>query len=160
MPRVEALINELGFQNRFYLVSQILTEEDRLGSEYDFIFSYSVFTHFNENPFILNFQQLISRLKPDGVLYITVRQEDFLDQFCKYWYKSDADSKTLYFKERLNKENFLFVPIIDHPDRREFWGSAFVTPKYLEDLMPSGYQMKFLGDPDPSQKLYAFSRQR
>lgn len=158
MPKVAALVKELGLRNRFYLVPQTLTTKSKLGRNYDFIFSYSVFTHFNEEPFITNFNQLASRLGAGGTLYMTVRQEDFLEQFTARWFKSDTDAKLKEFRSELRKKNFLFVPILENPERREFWGSTFVTPEYMRRILPVGFELNFLGDPDPSQKLYACRR--
>lgn len=155
MTRVQKMIKESGFENRFFLIPQILTDGD-LPKEYDFVFTYSVFTHFAHEPFVKNFAQLLSVLKPGGTFYATFRQEDFLPQFCKYWYKDGAAEKEKAYREQLRKEKFLYVAIIDHPDRKDFWGSAFVEPEFLRNLLPSGYKMDFLGDPDHSQKLYAF----
>lgn len=155
MPRVQKIISESGFNNKFFLIPQVLSPGD-LPKIYDFVFTFSVFTHLAHAPFVKNFEQLLNVLKPGGVFYATFRQEDFLPHFCRHWYKDDAQTKIDEYREQVRKEKFLFVPIIDHPDRKDFWGSAFVEPEFLKGLLPAGFTMEFLGDPDHSQKLYAF----
>ena len=160
MPRVSALVKELGLQNKLWEVPQIVEDDTAMGGPYSFAFSYSVFTHFNKTPFDANFLQLARRLRPGGTLYVTVRQADFLPHFTGHWFKTDTEAKLAEFEQELADEHFLYVPIVDHPDRRDFWGAAFVTPDYLRELAPQGYTMDMLGDPDPSQKLYALRAPR
>lgn len=130
------------------------------GRPLQFAFSYSVFTHFNKKPVGANFLQLARRLQPGGTLYITVRQADFLPHFTRHRFKTNTDATLAKFRQELADKHFLYVPIIDHPDRRDFWGAAFVTPDYLKELAPQGFTIDLLGDPDPSQKLYALRAPR
>jgi SAM-dependent methyltransferase len=157
MPHVGQMVKDLGYKNRFHLLPQILTDETNLGEKFDFVFSYSVFTHFNREPFEANLRQLLSRLRRGGSAYITVSEGDFVEHFSNYRYKDDAVNVRRQLEQDLADTGFAYNGFHPTPERREFWGRCFVTPAYLRGLLPEGGALRFIGAPDYSQKLYALT---
>jgi 16S rRNA G1207 methylase RsmC len=140
-------LNILGngkFTNKVFRVPELLSSGDLTTQTYDFILSFSVFTHLNPQAFDHNIPVLRKALRPNGNLYITVRHDDFIDHFYK---KQESEMRTI-----LNRDGILFTSSDGQLDADKTFGHATVTREYMK-----GLGGRYLGQPHSLQHVYAFS---
>ena len=138
-PSTLALIQAAGFANRTFPVSEKLQPGEIPASEYDFIYSYSVFTHLSRDAFETNLSLLARGLKPGGTLFLTVRHGDFMP-------RAKARAADI---EQLRREGFWFRPA----GRSTTFGRTVVDRGYLERVSPRGL-LEYAGKIDGAQHLY------
>jgi hypothetical protein len=138
-PRTMAILDEAGFPNRTFPVSEILAPGEIPDGAYDFVYAYSVFTHLRRDVFEHNLALLLKGLRPGGRLYATVRHADYLPRAKA----RPEDHRTLA------RDGFWYRPT----GNSAFFGMAVVERSWLEALpIPS---LDYLGEVDPCQHLYA-----
>jgi SAM-dependent methyltransferase len=73
------LARACGLRNRMMETPALLGPTELGEGAYDFIYSYSIFTHLPKNLFINNLEVLFRALKPGGRLVFTVREPKFME---------------------------------------------------------------------------------
>jgi hypothetical protein len=144
--RTLAIINGLGYRNRVFRVSDLLKPGEIPGGSYDFIMSFSVFTHLSAAAFEANIPALLEALKPNGKLYLTVRHAEFID----HKYKDRAEE----LKELLNADGFVFLDSGGDLSGEKVFGDSIITQSYLSRFGKVAY----LGQPHSLQHVYALCR--
>jgi hypothetical protein len=122
-----------GWQNRMIAVPAVLTQGDLPGSNYDFIYAYSIFTHLSKLNFVQNLRVLSGALKPGGVLLFTVREPafiSFLQRIGKCIPKEDA----------LASDGYWFGNA-----QSEYYGDTIVTSDWLERNVATLGRLECLG---------------
>ncbi len=145
-PKTLSILSELGYQNHIFKVSDLLSEQQLTASTYDFIMSFSVFTHLSAHAFQVNIPVLLAALKPGGNLYITVRHEEFIDH--KYKERSEE------LRQILAKKGFVFLDSGGDLSGEKIFGDMIIDRNYLSQFGRSRY----LGQPHANQHVYAISR--
>jgi hypothetical protein len=135
----------LGYRNHIFKVSELLAEGEIPEGKYDFITSFSVFTHLSPRAFANNIPLLLKGLKPGGALYLTVRDREFID----HKYPSRAEE----INEALERDGVAFLDSGGDLTGMKVFGDAIVTKEYLEKFGNARY----LGLPHPLQHVYAIS---
>lgn len=127
------LARSCGLQNRFELFPARLVGGEVIQAEYDFIYSYSIFTHLPEAHIVDNIAHLMTGLKPGGKLVFTLRQPKFIE-----------------FLQRSNK----FTTSVDRLDSDGYWfgnsqsadyGDTVVTDDWIARNLGSLGQIRMLG---------------
>ena len=139
-------INKLGFANYIFKVSELLKEGEISPAHYDFVMSFSVFTHLSPSAFEHNLSYLMSTLKPSGVLYITVRHAEFI----QHKYADRADE----LNEALRDRGIAFVDSGGDLTGQKLFGDTIVTKEY----MMQHPNVRYLGLPHTLQHVYAIAR--
>jgi hypothetical protein len=140
-PSTIGILQQAGFANRIFQVSEVLKDGEIEPAAYDFIYAFSIFTHLRQDAFENNLRVLLGGVKPSGKLYVTVRHDDYMQQAKA----RPADLATL------RREGFWYRPT----GNSVFFGIAVVERSYLESLPRPG-ALDYLGEVDRCQHLYAF----
>jgi hypothetical protein len=137
-PQSLSYIEEGGFKNRYWLVPEILGEDDIPKDTYTFVYAWSVFTHLAERAFWNNLHHLKESVKAGGSLYFTVRHADFAPHVQPEWLDEITDG--------LESDGFWFTPV------RGVYGTAIISKERLSELG----QLNYLGMPGGQlQHVYA-----
>ena len=139
-------ISKLGFRNYIFKVSELLKEGEIPEDKYDFITTFSIFTHLSRAAFENNIPLLLKGLKPGGTLYLTVRDRDFID----HKYVSRAKEINL----ALARNGIAFIDSGGDMTGEKVFGDSIVTKEYMQRFGNARY----LGLPHPLQHVYAISR--
>lgn len=139
-------LDHLGFENKIFEVPTLLDESSIPPRTYDFIFSFSVFTHLSPLSFQTNIPRLMDSLNDSGKLYITVRHNEFLD----HKYADDADK----YNVALMKDNIVFIDSGGDLNSEKLFGDTIITSEYLKNFG----KVDYLGTPHSLQHIYALSR--
>ena len=131
-------------------VSELLEENEIPPGTYDFILSFSVFTHLSPAAFEQNIPVLVEALKPGGRFYFTVRHDEFIDH--KY------AAKGAECREELARSGVLFLDSGGNLGTRAVFGDTVVVPAYLESLIGDGQALRYLGQPHSLQHVYAIEK--
>ncbi|MGV8931093.1 MAG: class I SAM-dependent methyltransferase [Luteimonas sp.] len=121
------LARSCGLQNQMIEVPAYLPADSFVPDRYDFIYSYSIFTHLPDTHIVNNLSRLIDALKPGGQLIFTLREPRFLE-----------------FLQRAGK----YKPSEDRLEEAGYWfgnaqnadyGDTVVTEQWIQDnLGPLG----------------------
>ncbi|MGZ8226482.1 MAG: DapH/DapD/GlmU-related protein, partial [Methylococcaceae bacterium] len=126
------LAGECGLKNRMILTSPAIQPGELHANEYDFIYSYSIFTHFPQSVFIQNLKALFDSLKPQGRLYFTVREAAFLKHLIEIgWVAND---------QALSPEGFWFGK-----SKYENYGETVVSRHWLMRHFGDLGQLRVIG---------------
>lgn len=109
-----------GLQNVLSLVSPMLRASELPRSRYDFAFAYSIFTHLPAANFINNLAELVSSLRPGGVVIFTVRDPSFRD----FLRKNGKDAAEV---DALESDGYWFGNA-----QGEHYGDTIVSPEWLD----------------------------
>ena len=139
------LLRTAGFSNKTFRVSQSLAKGEIRRSRYDFIYAYSIFTHLRRDVFDNNLRRLMQALTPGGMLFLTVRHEDFMGR--AKLKASPADFATL------EQQGFWFK----NNRQRPLFGHSVVARSYLADLSVAS-STEYLGEVETHQHLYKLKR--
>lgn len=152
--RTIALLRAGGFQNRIHKTSDLLREGELPADAYDFIYSFSVFTHLAEDPFWHNLAALRRSLKPGGRLYFTVRHEDFLDNAALPLEVRDA------LRRSLGDRGFGYAVSQKGAPTEDIYGDSLIEEGLLRRECEARFGgLRGLGPPPyPYQHLYAIAR--
>lgn len=155
-PATVSVINTLGYKNKIGLVSPMLKENEIENELYDFVISFSLFTHLNEAPFKHNLKMLAKSLAPTGRLYFTVRHENFIDHMVdQNMFSEDATSLR---NEMEDNSGFLFRdPGVD-PTELATFGHSVVTKEFLDNIDKENLSFRYLGAHSPLQVMYVMER--
>ena len=140
-PQTIEILDQAGFPNRVFAVSEALVPGEIPAGAYDVIYAFSVFTHLRRDIFERNLAALIAGLKPGGRLYATVRHADYLPRV-----KAKPEDFAM-----LARDGFWYRPT----GNSKFFGMAVTERAWLERLPVPG-SLAYLGEVDPCQHLYAF----
>jgi SAM-dependent methyltransferase len=141
------VIRNLNYRNKIYAVSELLLD-DELPFGYDFVLSFSVFTHLSPDAFRHNLTKLLKLLKAGGRLYITVRHAEFLDHL----YRDDDDKTQVeQAKAELAIRGSWFRGTGGYGrDSKAVFGNTVVTPDFINEIAVATY----LGKPHDLQHVY------
>ena len=139
------VISKLGYKNQIKLLPEILADGSLPKGFYDFGMSFSVFTHLSPYSFRCNIPVLLSALKPDGTMYITVRHDEFFDH--KYAARKAELTKTL------EKDGICFIESGGDRTGAKLFGDTVVTEDYLGQFG----KVRYVGMPHTLQHVYALS---
>ena len=139
-------IAKLDYDNHIFKVPSLLTDGAIPEDTYDFILSFSVFTHISHQSFQENLPRLIKALKDDGKLYITVRHDEFIDH--KYPDRKDEIMGVL------NDQGYAFLDSGGDMNNEKLFGDMIVTKGYLDQFGTNEY----LGKPHSLQHVYRFTK--
>lgn len=137
-----SLVEEGGFKNKRFKVSDKLKEDEIEKNRYDFIYAMSIFTHLDRATFENNLSVLVESLTPGGSLYFTVRLQRFLDTLI-------AQCK-VGPQERLDKDGFWHSTYPNY----ECYGETVVSEQYMDALGSRYGEVVFLGTPEHQQNLF------
>jgi acetyltransferase-like isoleucine patch superfamily enzyme len=121
------------------LTSEILTAHSFGEKQFDVIYSFSIFTHLSRAAFDENLDLLTRALRPGSCVYLTVRHEDFTDQF-----KSVCRSVS---HSPVEDGDFLHISY----QLGEIYGESIIPRDYLRRRYDS---VEYCGEIDPFQHLY------
>lgn len=140
------LINDGGFQNKVYKVSNFLLNGELPEAHYDFIYAMSVFTHLNRESFEWNIGRLIESLKPGAKLFFTVRHDSYI--------KTQIEAKRVGGGQQLDQDGFWHQTLQGTGN----YGNTAVNHAYLERLCASFGGTRYLGCVESEQHLYELIR--
>lgn len=140
------IISTLGFKNHIFKVPELLDNDSIVQNTYNFIISFSVFTHLSPDAIVGNIPPLLRALKEGGKLYITVRHEEFI--LHKYRDRADALIK------RLRDDGIVFVDSGGDMTGAKVFGDTIVTGEYMSRFAGA----KYLGQPHANQHVYALPK--
>jgi len=145
------VIKNLNYQNRIFAVSELLNDGE-LPYGYDFVLSFSVFTHLSPAAFEHNLRKLLDLLRPGGRVYITVRHEEFFDHL----YREDkGGTRAADAKAALAEHGSWFNGTGGYgPDSKAIFGNTVVTADFINSIAPATY----LGKPHDLQHVYRVER--
>ena len=149
-PKTLNVLAELGYSNRVLAVSELLKPGEIPEGEYDFIMSFSVFTHLSPVAFDTNIPLLLAALKPGGRFYFTVRHDEFIDH--KY-----AD-KAAMCREVLARDGVLFLDSGGNLGTEKVFGDTVITPDYLASFARQPNTIRYLGQPHSLQHVYVIEK--
>lgn len=149
-PKTLSILAELGYQNRVLAVSELLNPGEVPETEYDFILSFSVFTHLSPVAFETNIPVLLAGLKSGGKLYFTVRHDEFIDH--KY-----ADN-AVQCREILARDGVLFLDSGGNLGTEKVFGDTVITPAYLSSFVRPPNTIRYLGQPHRLQHVYVIEK--
>lgn len=138
-----SILSDLNYQNKVFRVSDMLKSGEIPKGAYDFILSFSVFTHLSPAAFENNIPQLVAALKPGGKLYITVRHSEFF----KHKYPDRANE----LDAKLREDGVVFLDSGGDISGEKVFGDTIVLPEYLARFGKPSY----LGLPHTLQHVYA-----
>jgi 2-polyprenyl-3-methyl-5-hydroxy-6-metoxy-1,4-benzoquinol methylase len=138
-----ALVRKAGFRNRIFLVSERLDERALGEQQYDFVYSYSIFTHLARPLVTPNILAIRNALRPGGTFFFTVRHEDFFDRV-----RSTPRDRAI-----LARDGYWFRP---HADKQVYGDAIFARSRIAELIGVDG--LRYVGLADVAQHLYALSR--
>jgi SAM-dependent methyltransferase len=141
------ILGKLNYENRVFKVPELLGAGDLPSREYDFVLSFSVFTHLNDEAFHRNIPVILESLKRGGQFYFTVRHEEFIAH--KYSDRANDLSGTL------SKDGFVHVDSGGSKTPEKVFGDMIVLPSYLEQFG----RVRYLGQPHSLQHVYAIGRE-
>ena len=144
--RTLQIISELNYDNRIFRVSELIEPGEVPNQAYDFVLSFSVFTHLAHKAFHHNIDALLPALKPAGNLYITVRH----DEFVGHKYKDRAGE----IRGDLASNGIAFVDSGGNLGSAKVFGDTIVAKDYLRRF----WNARYLGQPHSLQHVYALSR--
>lgn len=141
------IIAEMNYRNNIFKVSELLREDQVAARTYDFIMAFSVFTHLSPAALEQNIPVLLSGLKENGNLYITVRHAEFID------HKLDDQSQSAEFHAILDNDGAVFLEGGDLTGEKIF-GNTIITNEYLTSRFEN---VRYLGQSPGLQHIYAIS---
>jgi hypothetical protein len=141
------ILRALKYKNPVFKVPELLNPHDLPTNEYDFVLSFSVFTHLNAEAFDRNIPVILNSLKADGCAYLTVRHAEFIAH--KYKQRREELSAVLA------REGFVHVTSGGSLTLGKVFGDMVVTPNYLGKFG----RVRYLGQPHSLQHVYAISRE-
>lgn len=144
------ILEQGGFKNRRWQVAELLTDKDLVAGSYDFVMSFSVFTHLSEMATHHNLERLFDALKPGGKMYVTVRHSEFIP--VKY-----ADIAPSVEKE-LAEKGIWFKGTPGDLGANKVFGDTIVTPAFMEALGSKLGPVKKLGAPLGYQHIWAIHK--
>ena len=150
-PRSLEFIRSLGFNNKIIEVSTELKDGELKSNEYDFILSFSLFTHLNQDPFRNNLEKLSRSLKQSGRFYFTVRHDNFLDH--KY-----SDMADQHRKELAENGGFWFRDSGGDQLKAGQFGDAVVNSEFMTNVIPENTSIRHVGAPTLLQQMYCVER--
>ena len=106
------------------VTSERIPEKFPLREQFDFIYSYSVFTHISEKIHLKCLETFSKILKPEGLCLITIRPRKNLIRK----YRDNEQLKN--FVERFDKNEFVFIPTQEGPLSIDF-GFCCYSNKYI-----------------------------
>jgi len=106
------------------VTSERIPEKFPLREQFDFIYSYSVFTHISEKIHLKCLEAFSKILKPEGLCLITIRPRKYLTR------KFRDNEKLKNFLERFDKNEFVFVQTHEGPHLMDF-GECCYSNKYI-----------------------------
>jgi SAM-dependent methyltransferase len=131
-----------GFQNRRWLVAEILKSTDVPAGSYDFVLAFSILSHLNRKAFNAALTILTSALRPDGKLYFTVWHDEALRaENNKGRFPQDAACDPSGFWSSSQEDGPVF-------------GNTIVTTAFLVDQCQSIGKLMYIA-PIGGQHLYA-----
>jgi len=108
---------------------------------FDFIMAYSLFSHLSEEAHLAWLSEYYRILKPDGLLFLTIRQQFFLTNLGKSIGIGNVDKYELYLLEKLGNnsvlERFNNGEYIFHPSgggkemTKDFYGDTVIPTSYI-----------------------------
>lgn len=140
-PATIELLSKAGFANRVLTTSELVGEGELAEGAYDFIYSYSVFTHLRQDAFENNLARLVRALRPAGKLFVTVRHADHMRR--ERLGVRERDRRTLA------RRGFWFRP----SGNSAYFGTTVVERSWLEKRPMVG-ALEYLGKIDGDQHLY------
>lgn len=144
------IISTLHYKNRVFPVSELLKPGEIPDARYDFILSFSVFTHLSPLAFKRNIPLLIGGLKSKGKLYFTVRHDEFIPH--KY---PDQVAELL---PRLDQDQIVFLDSGGDMGSQKVFGDTIVRRPFLESLAQGLGSLRYLGQPHSLQHVYCVTR--
>lgn len=139
-------ISKLGYQNHIFKVPSLLTKESIPEKTYDFILSFSVFTHLSPRSFDKNIPVLLDGLSEGGTLYLTVRHDEFITH--KY------PERKKEIESVLKNDGIVFLDSGGDMNKENLFGDTIIVPEYLEKYG----NVRYLGLPHTLQHVYALSK--
>lgn len=149
-PKTLSIISGLGYSNRVFAVSELLEQGEIPANTYDFILSFSVFTHLSPTAFKQNIPVLVTALKPGGRLYFTVRHDEFIEH--KYAEKGGQ------YRQELGRAGVLFIDSGGNLGTEAVFGDTVVTADYLGSLIEPDQSLRYLGQPHSLQHVWVIER--
>lgn len=135
------ILDGLGYENKVYKVSEMV-QQGELPERYNFILSFSVFTHLSPSAFRHNLAELLKILKKNGRIYITVRHDEFLDQ--------RFSSIAAQARKTLEHEGVWYSASGDNIGAEPIFGDTIVTDRFISSIGKA----KYLGQPHALQHVY------
>jgi SAM-dependent methyltransferase len=142
------LAKSCGLQNAMKLVPAVLGPGDLPSSTYDFIYSYSIFTHLPDTHIINNLTALVDALKPGGALIFTLREPKFIEFLQRSNKLSPVD-------DRLAKDGYWFGNA-----QNKDYGDTIVSPEWIDRHLGGLGQIFALGvlKSEPFQALMKITK--
>lgn len=143
-----------GLTENFSVSDYLPTDLPTGAATFDLIYAFSVFTHLSERATRTSIDTLLGKLKPDGVLTITIRP-------IEYWqvdvHAAEVDGKPEELIEQHRQEGFAFLP----HDRAAIdgditYGDSSMSFDWIRKTFPMGRLLgidRSLGDP---YQIYVF----
>lgn len=127
------LARSCGLQNEMKLVPALLGPGDLPDNTYDFIYSYSIFTHLPDTHIINNVAVLVDALKPGGALVFTLREPKFIGFL-------ERSNKLSPVDDRLAKDGYWFGNA-----QSKDYGDTIVSPEWIAQHLGGLGQISTLG---------------
>ena len=137
-----SILNDLNYQNYRFKVSELLKPGEIERDKYDFVLSFSVFTHLAQRAFEQNIPSLLESLKLGGKLYITVRHDEFIDH--KY------EDRASELRSILDRDDIVFLDSGGDLTGEKIFGDTIIKPIFLKNFGTVNY----LGTPHTLQHVY------
>lgn len=135
-------LSKLNYKNTAYKVPSLLVPNSIPTKTYDFVLSFSVFTHLSPKSFEMNIPVIKASLKKGGKFYFTVRHAEFFD------HKYPNQAKDL--ASQLAKDGVVFIDSGGDQNKEKLFGDTVVTKGYLEQFG----KLRYLGLPHSLQHVY------
>jgi len=138
----------------------------------DIIYSYSIFSHLSEGPHLKWLQEFKRILKPEGLIFLTCRQESFLKQcrsmtsivdpppYAAMLIKAFGDYEAMM--KRYRRGEYIYAPHGGGGVRtNDYYGDTVIPPMYIENVWRRHFHIVDSFD-DPSrlaQSLVVLSKE-
>jgi SAM-dependent methyltransferase len=121
-------------------------------ASFDVIYAYSVFSHLSEKAHKLWLKEIRRLIKPNGLIFLTLRQKNFIAQCVKLHTTSDISQYEKKMADafgdmesvlpRYIKGEFIYVPYGGGGVRTDdFYGDAVIPPKYIEKYWTTAFHI-------------------
>ena len=142
------LCRNSGLSNPMLLLDARLASNSLPLGAFDFVYAYSIFTHFPEDVFLLNFAAVMQSLRSSGVFVFTLREEKFLNFL-------DRNGKLKATDGPLPQDGFWFGNV-----QSKDYGDSVASDAWIEANLAGQGILKRLGSTtsEPFQCIYAISK--
>lgn len=145
-------LDEGGFRNRYWKVSEVLAHDEIPEAEYDFVYAFSVFTHLAPRAFWPNLELLARSVKSGGSVYLSVRHEEFIAHIAKHRYPGKAEEIT----NLVRSQGFWFTLSGGDLGSGAVFGDMIVSEERLHSSLSHIGVLDYLGQP-PGQMQHVYA---